>query len=293
MPVYRITFGFAGGNTGWTETHACFQQVTTPAQVLPSLVPIQQARANMLGAPFVLNGVRISTYSDGGTPPNRLPRQVFLDKTQYAYKGPNIVNNGAEPAVVALQANGFAGINAPAAYQGNENQTFLGAPLDVCVDNAGVVFPANGGLNGAFTNWKAAMLAANMGWLAVTKIGAPIPIQGITQLASGQVEYVTATQTNPPFANGNVYNLRVSGVNGGRSPLNGPQIGTLTTLDTFTTKEQIAFATAQTGGQIQAYSRVLTFVPYFNLVLQLLSVKHKRGRPFLSEPGRARKRIRA
>lgn len=247
----------------------------------------------MLGAPFVLNGVRISAYSDGGSPPSRVPRQVFLDKTIYSYQGPNLVNNGAEPAVVALQASGYAGATAPAAYQGNENTTYLGAPLDVCVDNAGQVFPANGGLNGAFNAWKQAMLAANMGWLAVTKIGNPIPLFSVTQLDGGNVEYGTGLLTNPPFASGTTYNVRVSGINGGRSPLNGPQVATLSTLNTFTTKEQIAFAVAQVGGQIQAYARTLTFVPYFDIVLQLQSIKHKRGRPFLSEPGRARKRIRA
>jgi len=293
MPVYRITFGFAGANTGWTETHSMQHDSTIPGNLLPLLKPIQQARVLMLGWPFVCNGVRISTYSDGGSPPRRLPRSVYLDKTVYSNQDGGPLSSPAEPAVVALQAQGFAGATAPVAYQGNQNWTYLGAPCDDCVTQAGVVLPAKLGLAAAFNQWKAAMIAANMGWLAVTKMGNKLPLSTFTNLGSGQVEYVTTGADATILTAGSTYNIRVSGVNKGRSPLNGAQVATMQPLNTWTTSEQIAFALNQVGGGLQPYSRVLTHVPYFNLVLALQTIEHERGKPFLSRRGRRPNRVRA
>ena len=294
MPIYRITFGFAGSNLGWTETHAISSQVTTPLAVLPSLVPIQTARVAMLGYPFVMNGTRISAYSDGGATPLRVPRQAYLDKTIYQNPGNAPGVNPSEPSPVQLEANGTAALTAPNAYQGNENTTYLGGPFDDCVTNAGQVLPAVKNLANSFNAWKAALIAANIGWLAVTKVGPPLVIVSVSNLGSGQLEWIVAGDSVPPLTDKAFYNLRVSGVNSGRAVTNGAFVAQYAAAShSFTSKELVAFTVPQIGGQLQPYSRVNTFVPYGNLTLGLQTIKHKRGRPFLSAPGRARKRIRA
>jgi hypothetical protein len=296
MPVYRVTYGFAGANQGWTETHAMSQSVTTALAALPFTVAVAQARVAMLGSPFVLNGTRISIYSDGGVPPNRIRiRNVILDKKIYAYNAAvGTVAPPSEPTPVQLQAQGFAAGTAPANYQGNENWCYLGGPFDDCVTNAGQVLPDKINLQNAFNTWKAAMIAANMGWLAVTKVGPQLPITTITNNANAQLVFLVGGDTVPPLVDGTVYNIRAAGINFGHSPANGAFVATYNaTTHTFTTSEQVAIKLMQSGGYVQPYVRTLTFVPYGNLVLALQTIKHKRGKPFLSLPGRARKRTRA
>lgn len=297
MSIFRVTFGFAGANTGWTETHSMSVTGTNvPAStVLATLVPVQQARAAMLGTPFVMNGTRISYYGEPGPPPTRgAARNVFLDKTIYSSVVPPAVGLPSEPSPVQLQAQGFASpTSAPTGYAGNENWTYLGAPFDVSVTNAGQVIPANGNLGNLFAPWAAAVKTANLGWLAVTKIGQQQPITGIAITEGAQLAIAITVTGAPGFVVGQIYNIRVAGVNKGRSPCNGQFVATYTAAGVFTTSEQVAFSLMQTGGYVQAYSRVLTHVPYGNLVLALQTIKHKRGKPFLSPPGRQRKRIRA
>lgn len=297
MAVFRVTFGFAGANTGWTETHACNPpgSLLTAQAVLPFTKAVAQARVQMLGAPFVLNGTRISVYSDGALPAHRVtPRNVFLDKTIYSCSlNAPAAPPPSEPSPVQLQAQGFAALTGPAQYTGNENWTYLGGPFDACVTNAGQVLPAELQLNASFNTWKAAMLAGGFGWLAVYQIGTPLPITGVANSELGQLIF-TVNDAGTPMVNGTVYNIRVSRINNGRSPANGPFVATYNaTAHTLTTQEQVAFTNMQVGGQVQAYSRTLGFAPYGNLVLALQTIKHKRGKPFLSPPGRARRRVRA
>lgn len=295
MAIWRVTFGFAGANQGWTETHAMNQSVTSAIAALAFTQPVAAARVQMLGAPFVLNGTRVSIYSDNGTPPVRpTVRNVFLDKTLYAFNSGILLDlPPSEPTSVQLQAQGIAGAAAPPNYLGNENWTYLGGPFDDCVSNAGQVFPDKLNLQGSFNNWKAAMIANNFGWLAVTKVGPQCPIVSVANTAGAQLLF-TVSGDAPPLANGVTYAIRVAGSNFGRSPVNGAFVATYNaTAHTFTTKEQVAVALMQSGGYVQPYQRALTFVPYGNLVLAQQVIKHKRGKPFLSQPGRAKKRTRA
>jgi hypothetical protein len=293
MPIYRVLFGFSGANQGWTEVHAINASASSAPAVLPLTVPVAQARAAMLGSPFVLNGTRVSIYSDGGSPPKRVARGPILDKRIYSNAGGPAAGAPAEPYPVQLQAQGFVSAPAPPGITSTENWTYLGGPPDDCVTNAGQVLPDKLGLAASFNQWKAAMIQNNFGWLGVLKIGNKIPITSITNLGSGQIEYVVADSNVPPIVSG-TYNVRVSGVNGGRSPANGAYIVDYdATKHSAITREQVAFALLQSGGMIQFYAQCNQFIPYANLVLAAQTIKHKRGRPFLSAPGRARRRIRA
>jgi hypothetical protein len=292
VPIYRVSFGFAGLNTGWTETHMMNNQSVNALGALPAAQVVAGARALMLGRQFSLNGIRVSIYSDGGSPPQRVTRNVTLDKTNYG-NGGTVAAWDAEPAVVAYQAIGTApNINIPVQFQGNKNTTFLGGPTDDTVTAGGKVLPAVNNLLNNFNIWKQTMIVSQFGWGAVQPYKGS-KINTVTQNADATVTFVVTPPVDAGLAVGVTYPIRVKGINQGRSPLNRALSATYTAVNTFVTKQQIAFATMQGGGFLTPYQPVNLFVPYANIILALTTAKHKRGKPFLSAPGRARKEIRA
>lgn len=287
--IYRITFGFAGLGTGWAETHAMLSQLNNPKDLMPTLADIAQKRAQMLGREFSIVALRASRYStDAGV----RSRGSFMVKQRFT-NAIQTVSAAAEPAVVALLVRGSAEPSQlNPLFDANTNQSFLGAPLDVCVDNGGAVDPGKGGLGAAFASWRAAMLATTIGWLANQTI-LDLPINAITQQTNGTVKIVTDGATLPTLTANQFYKARIRGVNNGVSPLNGEVIVRAGSVSTeLITKQVIGIALAQAGGSIRIYKQVQPFVDYGDLVLNLETGKHQRGRPFGSTPGRARRRVR-
>jgi hypothetical protein len=202
------------------------------------------------------------------------------------------ISQAAEPANVALLVRGnTTAAAAPAGFETNTNQTFLGAPPDDAVNNAGVVDTGKANLLANYTQWTTAMLAGQFGWLASATI-ANQDIATISQNADGTVELVMKAALPGTMTIGQTYLGRIRRVNGGVSPLNGQVIVRYTAALTLNTQEIIGLALAQTNGSVRVYRQVDPFVPYTAFNLELITAKHKRGRPFGSKPGRARKRIR-
>lgn len=287
--IYRITFGFAGMGVGWSETHAMLNAANDPKSLVPTLRDIAQKRAQFLGREFKIVAIRIARYAnDAGV----RQRGVFLHKEQFQTSVTG-ATGAAEPASVALLVRGAAEpsqINPQ--FNANTNQTFLGAPFDVSVDNGGVVDPGKGGLQAAFNSWRDVMLTATMGWLASDTI-AQADIKTITQELDGTVTFETKAAINPALTANQLYRARIRQVNNGVSPLNGEVILVSVDATHVRTRYPIAFALAQQGGIIRFYRQVAPFIDYGDLSLVLLAAKHKRGRPFGSTPGRKRRRIRA
>lgn len=292
MPIYRVTFGFAGNNVGWTENHLMNSQSTTAQAAWNQTKTTAAARAAMLARPFVINGTRVSAYSNNAIPPVRTGKSVWLDKSVYG-PGGNVKAWDAEPNSVQLQAIGTAAPNnIPAAFAGNKNTTYLGAPTDDMVTANGTVVPAANNLAALFAAWKTRMIENGFGWGADTVLG-DFQITNVVQNADSTVTFTVVGATVPPLAIGTVYPVRVRRINKGRSPLNGPLICRYTAANTFTTIEQVAFGLQQVNGFLKAYAPVRTYVAYADITLAMAVVKHKRGKPFLSELGRAKDRVRA
>jgi hypothetical protein len=286
--LYRVIFGFTGAGKGWAETHAMLSNLNNPKDLMPTLSDIASKRVQMLGREYAIVGIRASRYAtDAGV----RTRGAFLQKQRFA-NSVTTASAAAEPAEVALLVRGSAQpslINPE--FDANVNQTFLGAPLDVCVDNGGVVDPGKGGLGAAFASWRAAMLAGSLGWLAnrtVLNTG----LATIAQSVDGTVTLTTVDNTVPPLVQGHKYKARVRDVNAGVSPLNGELVVIAGANKTLVTREVIGLALAQAGGFIRVYQEVQPFVGYGDLVLNLIVGNHKKGRPFGSTPGRARRRVR-
>lgn len=286
--IFRVTYGFSGMGTGWAETHAVRNDATNPRDLLPILADVCSKRVQMLGREFSLVGLRISRYAnDAGV----RQKGAFLDKQVYT-NAVTTASAAAEPAKVALLIRGYAlaSISNPA-FDANSNLTYLGAPLDISVDNAGIVYPGKGGLGAAFAQWRSVMRQTRHGWLANETIFNQ-PLNVITQLDNGTVQMVFEAPLVNPLVIGQRYKARIREVNNGVSALNGDVIVTYTALNTLRTKEIIGIPTAQAGGAIRLYKQVQPFVEYGELVLSETVSNHKRGRPFGSTPGRARRRIR-
>jgi hypothetical protein len=288
--IYRVTFGYAGNGEGWSETHLMKDSSTDPRTFeLSKLRSVAAARVTFLGKPFVINRIRCAAYSsDDGLP---VPRQSFLIKTEFAGSG-QVARDFAEPSVVALQGIGRTLVTTPPPFAGNTNQTFLGAPFDVCVDNAGNVFPEKGGLQASFTAWKNLLVANQYGWGGSSTIQVT-NITTATQDDTGRVTIVTEDNLNIGLLVGKFYPSAISGVNQSRAALNGPCIVKVTNVaKTLQTKEVIGIPTPQVGGKIRIYSQIKPFIPYGDIQLQLETIKHKRGRPFGVLPGRRPRRVR-
>jgi hypothetical protein len=292
VPIYRVTYGFSGNGVGWTENFMLSSQQTNARAVAGTLTQVKEARRDFLAFPFRLMGCRVSAYSDGGSPATRANRSVWLDKDALPTKV-NIAANAAEPNSVQYQVLGTApSVGIPVQFQGNKNYTYLGGPADVCVTNAGQVLPAANNLGALFQIWKQQMLLTGHGWGASVK-SPTLNVTGVVQNTDATLTFTTAPADLTKFTVGKTYPIRTKRFNLGRSPLNGAFNATLATATTWTTAEQVAFALAQAGGKLTPYANVLQFVPYADLTLEPVVVKHKRGKPWLSEPGRAKARVRA
>lgn len=285
--IYRVTFGFTGAGKGWAETHACLNAADNPLLLAPTMEDIASKRAQMLGREFAIVAIRISRYAtDAGVRSRgvKLVKKTFRHSTQTA-------SAGAEPAEVALLVRGSAepSILNPQ-FNTNQNTTFLGAPLDVSVDDGGQVFEGKGGLGAAFGAWRTAMLTATMGWLADETI-LNVGILGIAQNANGTVTYTFPPTVLASLTLGAKYKARVRSVNQGRSPLNIEQIVRVDSPVTLVTERVIGIPTPQTLGSIRLYRIVKPFVDYGDLQLADRVGKHQRGRPYGSSPGRLRDRV--
>lgn len=287
--IYRITFGFAGGNTGWGETHAMLNASNNPKDLMPTLTDIAQKRVLMLGGEFSIVAIRAARYA---TDDGIRKKGVFLQKKTYTNPHAGEPGWGAEPAAVALLAIGSTRPNVLLPqFDANENVTFLGGPVDECVDNAGVVYPGRKLLQSSFDSWKAAVIAASLGWLVSDTI-VNDDILLASQNANGTVRITLNGGAPVGVVPGHLYNCRIRGVNNGHSPLNGAILLRASVGGEFNSTKAIAFSTPQVGGAMRVYREVYPFAAYGDLQLEERAGKHQRGRPFGSPRGRIAARIR-
>lgn len=287
--IYNVTFYFRGQGIGWSESHAVRYGNTSPELVLPRAISVAQKRVQLLGREFEIHAIRIAKYSDDEATERfkgvYLLKQIFKNSVQTN-------TMAAEPAVVAfLVRGGTNGNGAPAGMAANTNRTYLGAPPDTAVDNAGIVDPSKANVQVNFDQWASTLLANDFGWIAFPQTQ-DLKIKTISQTTDGYVQIVTDPPTGTPPVIGTAYKARARRVNNSRSPLNGELIVIYTAANTWVTQEVIGLAVAQSGGFLKVYKKIGNFLKFASLTLDLETAKHQRGRPFGVSPGRAPRRIR-
>lgn len=282
--IYKITFGFTGKGQGWAETHSLLNASSDPATLVPTLINVAQKRANFLGSPFVLNAIRIAKFYDEVA--NTRARGVRLIKQDFTAQNPTLTGP-AEPADVALLIRGFpltAGNPLLARFAGNSNQTFCGSPPDEAVTSGGTVNLGAAGLLAAVNSFTSAMRAASMGWLAVDRADL-VTIAGVVQATDGTATF-TLQRDAAIDLTGQVTTVRVSGVNNGKSSLNGQLLVEWLSRDNFRTVGVRAFAGVPIGGRVRVYNPVPIHLSYDSFEIETETAQHDRGRPFGSKRGR-------
>lgn len=288
--IYRITFGFAGKNQGWAETWACKNSSANPVDLLPLVGDAAQKRANFLGSPYRLVGLRIAKFYDDVN--NRRARGSIFNKVNYAAVNPTAVGP-AEPADVAVLVRGTLNVLDPALaeYAGRSNQHFLGAPPDGAVSDGGDVDTGKNLLGTGLGAYFSLLTANGFGWLAVTQT-MNAQIGSFTQNPDGTVTITMQQDRTDGAPNYTQIPIRVRAVNRGQSPMNGALLGYWTGTKTFVTREIIGIPTPQVGGWLRTYRAVPQFVPMTGYLVENVVADHKRGRPFGSSRGRQKARAR-
>lgn len=287
MPIYNTTMFFAGRGEGWSETHQLSTGFTTPIECFPIMQALAAARANLLGLPYNIIGFRVSAYTIDGL--TRAPRSIKSSR-QVFVQSPQCMTGQAEPGPVALL---MQGATAPGTQT---NISFLGAPADDAVTAGGQVQRGQANLGGNFNSYAQLLLAPGagsvFGW-GKSNSGDPININSITANVNGTVRFVlnNAAAFVAPFAK--QFPARCSGINGGKSLLNGALNVVSVNATSCDSTEMIAFTVDQINGKMRLYPVIRPFTPYRDLSLADYVGNHKRGRPFGSRRGRAPKRIRA
>ncbi len=286
--IYRVTFGFSGMGVGWSETHAMANASSDPGTLAPTLTDVAQKRSQMLGREFAIVAIRVSRFA---TEAGMRQRGVKLIKGGWS----NTVKTelyAAEPASVAYLVRGDSAASPfNPEFDSNENQTFLGGPIDNTVDNGGVVYPGRSGLQTSFNSWEQAVRAAGMGWIA-SKTIKNVNIEDIAVQPNGRILFTFDPLALAGLTVGEVYKVRVRRGNAGVSPVNGEMQVRVKTFSSAESVQVIGIGYLQSGGAMRFYQPVGPFVPYGSLFLAERAARHSRGRPFGSTPGRARKRIR-
>lgn len=288
--IYRVGFKFDGMSSGWTETMAAKSVYDNPIQLWPAVAAVALKRAQFLGREFSITGVRVSRYAtDAGVRTRGMQPLVrtFANAIQTA-------SAAAEPKEVALLVTGYA-VADPLLPQfgANTNRLFLGAPLDVSVDNAGVVYEGKGGLGAAYGQWRTAVLSqpnVNFGWL-VNETIANFGVSAIVQNLNGTVTITAEAGDLAALTIGQTYECRMRDVNHGKSPMNIDTNVRKATATTLITTRVIGIPTPQTGGSMRVYKQIKPFVNFAELVLGAVVGKHQRGRPTGGSRGRAPDRI--
>lgn len=270
--LYRITTVFSGKKKGWTESFVIERGGTTPELLAPTFNGLLQLRANLLGAQFQIDGIRISKIRlANGT---KVTRNVLLRELPVfpVVQYPNDAD--APDSCVIGNARDLTG--------NNRKQFFLGAPPDDLLVKGGDINPAHPWL-GVFASWAAGMFAAGAGWLQ-SIANLPKQVTNYVINAGGIATFTCEAGTfgAPPYQKQVV---RIHGLNSKHSAYNGALL-VLPLSDTTCELVNARFAGPfLSRGFITTYAQPLPFIAGQSYQA-VKGGNHKRGRPLFSSPGR-------
>ena len=206
---------------------------------------------------------------------------AFLNKRTFT---PQILVDGDEmPVAVALQmvSTNFL----------QSKETLLGGIPDGVAKNGFVYNPAAAGFNANLQSYATQLQALAVGWLNWAHVGPKIQITGYEVSASGFVTFGTAMGALLGIVYRGPQVVRISGLNGGKSTLNGEILVQVVDNQTFVSVKPIA-ALAFTGpGKVLFYTQPLPFVAAAQIGNPSCA-EHKRGNRSWQSPGRRRARVR-
>lgn len=281
MPMYRATIIINGKRHGHTESHIFLKPGISPGAFAATLVPLLQARANLLSREYQIDGCRVAAIRDDAG--NPVKRQVFPIAQVFKPANGFAVNSGAAPNVGIL----LKGTNAVGDRYTQFSFAFIPDNLEV---DAGEISGGPPNWPGDFITWNGFMLSLGAGWLGFV-ILQELPNVEYTSLAGDLVQF---TIPNPGFDPGTIGTnmmVRFRGFNNGKSVLNRELKVFVVDANTCVTVAPIAAGPMTGRGVITIYDQPSTYFTAAGWGLVKISKTHP-GRPLLVSPGRAKTRPR-
>ena len=290
MAAWKLDLHFQALKQGWTETYyadfgvATFDQVATVATKLATL------RVALSANPVVLLSYSLSDPLTEGQ-----QGETFDYKPPAA--APVVANGAGDPAtsVNILFRN---------STEKRTRRIFMrGVPDDVVNEFGQIGSVAFGVWEGKFNLLRDYLLGIVngqaggivFGWLARKRVTGPTgnSVVGYEYPPDTQIPLFTA-DTSDFFAADDVGKkryVRVSGLNGGQSVLNGDQVIRVITRTSFQLLKPKAAFTQTAPGVVQRYQTVPEFIPATSIVVKRAGTRRP-GAPFLQQPGRSKARPR-
>lgn len=279
MALYRVSVLFEGRGHGWAETLVFDRTNTSPGAVAASLVGLLNARAQLLGREYRIIGARVAKIRDDAGLP--VKRNVFLIQQEFKPSNQLVANAGGPPDDCVLVRGTTA--------DGNRSKPiFLGGIPDDIILNGGALDLAAVNWGANFATWNNEMVTRQAGWLGLVAKGERF-ITSYTVNPTG-INLFTVNAAVFDGTNAGVnQTVRIRQLNGGNSVFN----RSLLVYPVSTTQFQNVRPMAAVDFISQGIVTVFTLPSTFFIAAAWGAVKyasHKRGRPLLVSPGRARRR---
>lgn len=279
MPVrYKHTFIFSGRNKGWSESFYTEPSSVNLQSQLTLAANVAVARAQMLGAEYSVQALRVQQTEDAGG----LPVKRVGDLNQAInLPGPGAWE-GAAPDLSVL-------FDWMTSARDAHKAVFVGGIWDTVSVQGGQLSPPPE-WNTAWQTWGVKCVEAGYGWLSRVP-GTPVAVTNYVQDEADGTVTLTFGGSLFEGASVNPVLIRVSALPtiGGMSTLNGDLLVVPLTATTAKTKERIAVFPFVGAGVARRFTNTfkrMTFITPEKVV------SRERGAPLLQSPGRRSARAR-
>lgn len=272
MPFFKVTFFFRANQRGWTESWWREDANTDLKHIVQVGSTIAELRAQFLGNGAEIFAIRASNED--------VKNDSFL--LYEVFKPPENTIDLADLDIAILS-------RAHNPDHTRWKNTFLRGFWDsIEVQGGKFIGKGNAAFTKAFDAWATALADRFWAWKGRTK-GAEADITGYTVENTGQVTVTVAANLFAGVAVGSFITVRIRGVNGGKSKLNGSQIVQVVSATQARTQKPLAVFPWVFGGIVQRGST--GFVDIVGVQAQRI-VPRKSGAPLLDTPGRLKARAR-
>jgi hypothetical protein len=287
MPQWKMDLIFEARGRGWRETYYANFAADNFQGMLPFAQKLATARIAMSAAP-----VEIKAYSVSDPITSGKQGQTFYFRPRYkAPQWPD--NDGATDPSTSVNVEFIR-----AANNATRQIQLRGCPDGIFDDFGELTGPLFGAWDQKYQAWRAVLLGqgaqpnANYGWFS--RLPLNVPAGKVTYAYVPGAWVPTLTFPTDFFAEADLGQnryVRIRGVNGGTSKLNGEQVLFITSRTTAETAKPLALGPMTTSGLAQRYAILPTFGLADNIGVKKAG-RRAPGAPLLYTPGRRKGRAR-
>lgn len=279
MAIHKVTFVFDGRLCGWTESHWVNAIEASHEITLEAAKKLAAKRANLLGVECSIKAIRVSTEGVG---PDAMLRYL---RYRPAFPSPNQAPATAEKAAqkdVALQVRMENGTHT------QHKLIFLRGVWD-SIESENGEYLDNDNFRVAFGAYNKILTSGPWGWFGSTSRTTSKLSNVQRGVNTDSAVFSFAENLFPDGLAHKKVRIRISGVNAGRSNLNGVHVVSVTDRMTCSTDFPLAVANRVEGGR-GSYN-TYDFIQYATGDDQKI-VTRETGAPLLESPGRQPRKAR-